>query len=897
MAPAIFDFLSKAEYNHSALTCNIIYRKGLLKMTEDTKKTKKPLKQRLGRVFIWVNFLLLVLLCLVLYVIYFLPQYLQHEVLPDAVSSLPFDISDAKIRRVGLSGADIGNIYLWNKGGGSIEIASMRVDYSPSELLFGNTVHIESLSLSGVALKCVVRDGQLNFPNLQMGSSGKSATANGEKSKYKFKIDWIKIESGIFIVENGPKSFRIPFSLAITSQSDDFRECVVYGKLFPRSNPIEFTSKVNLAKKQVSVTGRAVFLLERFADLLPKGLLLKGHSELDFKAHLGFDPVKVHALKAECKLQEFSLTQGALTLKNMGSAAKLTASGKGDKFTVSLTGLLLDGAVPVELCSIDNIINLVKDGVDVVTKVDCRVSRLPGNAKLALPVRFAPEIISHYKHDGSWGSHSTSNKPLSTGFKVEIGKNKLSSSLISWDMNAHSKHGKPEADLTIKMKKLKNSTSIVKAEIPELKVTAAYADGFVKGELSFAGGTAVSDKHKVKISGIESQLPFKLPQGKKTTDGTFKIKRMTWKGKDAGAFKSKIRLGAKKALLLGALNCKLVPGLRVEMFSRVDWSGIPVMSLGASVPKFKIAETFKPGELVPALQGMTFSGVCAANAKIVYKAGQVSSSAKLSVSDAAVKKEDVDLTIDGIDLQLELTDLMALKSKPDQKLSFKNFKVGAVNVYDGKVDFQIESPEAMLLEKSSFGWCGGHLYTHALRVVAGRNSYQAMIFCDGIVLSQLLNELGVAKASGAGEVMGRIPVLYDERGFTFDSGFLFSVPGQGNKLKLVDTDKLLSGIPKETAQFAQLDIASEALKDFDYQWVKINLATEKDVLKVKMQIDGKPTNLLPFTYDKKKGYFVRVKGKGARFQGICLNVNTNVPLNKLMLFNNKLQSKLQKSSE
>jgi len=172
----------------------------------------------------------------------------------------------------------------------------------------------------------------------------------------------------------------------------------------------------------------------------------------------------------------------------------------------------------------------------------------------------------------------------------------------------------------------------------------------------------------------------------------------------------------------------------------------------------------------------------------------------------------------------------------------------------------------------------------------GRNSYRATIFCDGIVLSQLLNELGVARASGAGEVMGRIPVVYDKRGFTFDSGFLFSVPGEGNKLRLVDTDNLLSGIPKGTAQFAQLDIANEALKNFDYQWVKINLATERDALKVNMQIDGKPSEPMPFKYDKQKGYFVRVKGKGARFQGIRLNVNTSVPLNRLFLFNNKLQS-------
>jgi hypothetical protein len=102
-------------------------------------------------------------------------------------------------------------------------------------------------------------------------------------------------------------------------------------------------------------------------------------------------------------------------------------------------------------------------------------------------------------------------------------------------------------------------------------------------------------------------------------------------------------------------------------------------------------------------------------------------------------------------------------------------------------------------------------------------------------------------------------------------------------------EKLIEGIPPESMQYSQMDVAAEALKNFDYEWIKINFNNSGENLLLEMQLNGKPALPLPFKYDPQRGGFIRVKGESAVFQGIRLNVNTSLPLNRLLKFNNSIK--------
>jgi hypothetical protein len=104
-------------------------------------------------------------------------------------------------------------------------------------------------------------------------------------------------------------------------------------------------------------------------------------------------------------------------------------------------------------------------------------------------------------------------------------------------------------------------------------------------------------------------------------------------------------------------------------------------------------------------------------------------------------------------------------------------------------------------------------------------------------------------------------------------------------------EKLKAGIPVDAPGFSQLDLASEALKDFEYAWAKLTFDTQGETLTANMELDGKPGRVLPFEYRSDINSFVRVDAQspGSRFQGIKLDVNLTLPFNQVMAFGNKMR--------
>jgi len=81
-----------------------------------------------------------------------------------------------------------------------------------------------------------------------------------------------------------------------------------------------------------------------------------------------------------------------------------------------------------------------------------------------------------------------------------------------------------------------------------------------------------------------------------------------------------------------------------------------------------------------------------------------------------------------------------------------------------------------------------------------------------------------------------------------------------------------------------VELAREALKNYDYKWAKLGMTNDGESLVMRLQFDGQPAGPLPFVYRKEIGSFVRVEAgaQGSVFQGISLDVNLKLPLNRLL---------------
>lgn len=274
-----------------------------------------------------------------------------------------------------------------------------------------------------------------------------------------------------------------------------------------------------------------------------------------------------------------------------------------------------------------------------------------------------------------------------------------------------------------------------------------------------------------------------------------------------------------------------------------------------------------------------------------YRYGRFTSRAALEVHDGSISLPDLNLSATGITGLLGMRDLMKMESYPGQLLNIDRITLGQFSFEKAALRFRIEDRQSMGIENLRFNWCNGLVSSEALQLPAKDGNPQLILFCDRLEMDELLNQLGAFDARGGGTLSGRIPVTYQEGGLSFENGFLFSTPGRGGNIAVRDLDRLMAGFPKGTAESSYLEMAQEALKDFQYNWATLKMNTIGDTLTVNMELDGKPARILPFEFRRDTNAFVRVDAKspGARFQGIKLDLNLKLPFNQMAKFGNKIK--------
>lgn len=271
---------------------------------------------------------------------------------------------------------------------------------------------------------------------------------------------------------------------------------------------------------------------------------------------------------------------------------------------------------------------------------------------------------------------------------------------------------------------------------------------------------------------------------------------------------------------------------------------------------------------------------------------QLKTHMQLNITDSTIRFPELDLTAKGINTRIDFNDLLVPETVPGQIVTIQSIDVKKIRISEAKIQFSFEDAKTLLIENIRFKWCNGLISTESFRFPQGKNEYHLTLFCDRLELTELLKQMGVFHAEGDGTLSGRIPIVYTDGKIDFNNGFLFSTPGSKGKIVIKNTDRIIAGIPMDSPEFSQLDVAREALRDFNYEWAKLTLNTQGDTLAVNMELDGKPAGLLPFEYKKEFGGFVRVDAAspGSHFQGIKLDVNLKLPFNDVMKFGNQLNT-------
>ncbi len=422
----------------------------------------------------------------------------------------------------------------------------------------------------------------------------------------------------------------------------------------------------------------------------------------------------------------------------------------------------------------------------------------------------------------------------------------------------------------------------------------------IDGIIRFANTRIEDTQRSIRLRKARGSIPFKFPAKKIGKKGIISIEEVSYQKLDLGSIKAHVQQTTSGMSFGGKLNVQFIPELSAKFLGESNFWGANDHETRAQFELFypETGPEINLGKFLPAAEGFTFEGKFLEQGNLIIGKNGLYATAKSSLSNGKLRHRKNRILIEGIQMTLLIRNIAQMHSAPGQKLKFARASFGEMNIENGEIDFQIESARSVLIEKSHFSWCDGTVDAPAIRLKPGIEDYSLILYCDRLNLAKVLEQFGAASVEAEGELNGRIPIRYHNGQLSFHDGFLFTTPGETGKIRMTDTEILTAGIPPDTPQYVQMELARKALEDYDYSWAKLNLTTEGDDLLLNMQLDGKPAKSLPFVYRKDIGGFAKVEAdvQGSTFQGIRLDVNFRLPLNKLMQYKELIQM-IQQSRE
>jgi Dicarboxylate transport len=883
---------------------------------------------------------LLAVMLLAAYIL--LPLAAERVLLPMVIQATGIRDYDLPVRRAGLFGMDMGTLRIGPEAAPGISVVSLSAVFSPADILQRK---VACVTLEGV--RVLVREaqgGRFEIPGLPMSTTDAEGGETGPPEPLPLSVAQIEIRQGEIVVERGGQSLRLPFEATIRPEPG---MTAVEGmiRLALPDRWMTVHTRIDLSENRLSADwdGRGIrpAVLANLAGL-GEGLTLTGTGRSSGRLTGQMFPFKPESVEITFRHTPCQLNWGHMRLDLSGATPSedmgMTITRQDtDNWEIETAPIRMAMSGAEGLFTLTGSLGRNHAG-DMAWQGHLASMISANTGKTGLPIVMLPlelQTTATVSADGRWQArvtHSDGNRPDTTvafdfrqasarlalaklqataegygeSFVADIRWRLPALDIVDGDLNlavgmakgdGHyrqtGKDGNGSATLTlgaIAMKNREMATRFQKVQLTGEGVFGAGGPPRLSGLVSVAGGTGETKAAPVKWAGFHARLPLVWPPPQKGQEGDFSLAAATWQGKNMGSVTGRLRQKKDGVSIQIDHDSRFVPGLTIKAdgmagltpgsnapFARLDWTA----NRSAQAPPLPLSDLMPEPPEIPII----FSGRLFAQGEVTYD-DEFDASLTAGIEDGRLQVDEDGMIVEGIQTALHIPDLGQIRSAPRQTITFDAVSFGSIRVEDGRLAYQIEPGNVFLLEGGRFRWCGGTVIAPATRFTPGVNQYDVAVYCDRLKLDQLLEQFGMAQVEGGGTISGLIPVILSDGIVTFNNAFLYSTPGERSVIRVQGSEVLTAGIPPDTPQYNQMELARYALKDYDYEWAKITMNTVADDLLVQLQFDGKPAEPLPFVYTPEAGGFVKTApGKpGSVFQGIRLDVNVTLPLNRMLRY-------------
>lgn len=791
------------------------------------------------------------------------------------------------VRRIGLHGADLEGIVLGAAENPALVIASLRLDYSFPRLL---ARQVDRLAVNGLRVRGRLLEGQFvleGFPLPEEKEPPESLTLP-------LALGLLTIEDGLLACRVGGEWHQLPFAGRVVQENpkgvgDVAAPLAADFILLPAGQEVRVRAMAALADRHLRLSlFAAQYDLQGLAAFV-HGVSPAGRLRLEATAAMALAPLVVE--EAALTVTGHDLAVAGADRAWLASAGEallsLEMAGEEGQWRLKARDLLLAGPGPARIPDFEGSGSFSRE-------------EFHGAGKL----RFLAEAAGL--------------DPLAARAEFDGGGRQGDWRFVL--RAAPESRPSPEAtmlydSLTLQVEQVNNAPWHLSADLAGLRVRPGQGrelflpaislrarevrgqNGLgLRAELTSPQGSFHDQDSGLRLEGISARLPFVWPVVEQGKAGTLAVRDMTLTDQMLGGLSFQVRQQGLGLALEGEHRSLPATGFVVAIRAEagLDADG-QVRARGEASALPQNIVSLPLGRLANLGQELSLDGRLELQGNYRLAGAASGGEVGLVLGNGRLSLPDQDIVLEGVDLSLALTELPRLRSLPAQPFSFATARVGGLAFSKGSFRFQLEPSSSLFIEGGETVWAGGRLHAQSLRLSPESEEYAMTLFADRLNLAQVLAQFGVQEAEGGGTLSGRIPFVVSKGRLSFEDAFLYSAPGEGGRIRIAGLGLLAAGVPKGTPQHAQLDFADEALRDFQYNWARLRLITEKDELLLQMQLDGQPAQPIPFRYDGRLGSFSRLLPgeSGGIVHPIRLDMNLRLPLEKIMEYGGGIQKLLK----
>ncbi|MDR2849741.1 MAG: YdbH domain-containing protein [Verrucomicrobiota bacterium] len=223
---------------------------------------------------------------------------------------------------------------------------------------------------------------------------------------------------------------------------------------------------------------------------------------------------------------------------------------------------------------------------------------------------------------------------------------------------------------------------------------------------------------------------------------------------------------------------------------------------------------------------VTVAGKVKAEAEARLTAGGVEADGAVSLADGRVTRGELGVSGLTASVPFEL-DAKGARTAGRPFVAFSDARAGNLRFGRGRLDFQA-TPQEFFVDRFDVAWCKGSLNLYSVHLGFKELTEDVVVYADRVDLGEALMMLHPFKGQVDGLLFGRFPMGIDKGHVKLSTGYLYSLPGQGGRLKMDSNAEVLSLLENAGIEKDVQKPLSNALSDLDFSTLKLELEPEQD---------------------------------------------------------------------